>query len=133
VKVEFDLLTDLSLEEVYAFFRTPHDWPRLFTAFGHNTPEKNRWVKVPIARSPFALRARISTAVPHETVTWDLRGFWRGRGEIRLEPIPGGTRITGYEKVSPPRLLGWGGILERWAGPRFAAIWESGWRQIRRR
>jgi hypothetical protein len=132
MNLDFDLLTDLTPEEVYDYFKSPHEWPRLFPAFGPASDRKDRWVKVPIRRSPFSLTAQITTAAPYVKVTWDLRGFWKGRGEVRFDSIPGGTRITGCEKVTPPRLLGWGGLLERWAEPRFAAVWESGWRKIRR-
>ena len=132
MNLDFDLLTDLSPKEVYACFETPIEWPGLFTAFGTATEGKDRWVHVPIRRSPFSLQARITTADPHVRVAWDLRGFWSGRGEVRIEAVPKGSRITGYEKVAPPRLFGWGGLLERWAEPRFAAVWESGWRRIRR-
>lgn len=133
MNLEFDLVTDMPPEEVYAYFETPQNWPGLFTAFGAASETTNNWVKVPIRRSPFTLRTRVTMAVPPQKVAWGMRGFWSGRGEVRLEPIPGGTRITGFEKVSPPWLLGWGGLLERWAAPRFAAVWESGWRRIRRR
>lgn len=133
MQLDFDLCTDLAPEEVYAFFRTPHDWPRLFNAFESAEERPDGWVRVPIRRSPFVLIAKNTAVEENRTVAWKLRGFWSGRGEIHLEAIPNGTRITGFEKVSPPRLLGWGGLWERWAAPSFSAVWESGWRQIRRR
>ncbi len=132
MRLDFDLQTDLSPEDIYSYFRTPHDWPRLFTAFGPAEEDDDGWVRVRIRHSPFALSAKNITTEENQSATWDLRGFWKGRGEIHLTPIPNGTQITGFEKVSPPRLLGWGGLFERWAAPSFAAVWESGWRQIRR-
>ncbi len=132
MRLEFDVITDHTPDQVYAYFETPHDWPRLFTAFETASDRKNGWVRVPLRGSPFSLIAKVTSREPNTAVTWDLNGFWNGHGEIQLEALPRGTRITGYEKVSPPRLLGWGGLLQRWAEPRFAAVWESGWRRIRR-
>ncbi len=132
MRLEFDEVTDLSPDQVYDHFRTPHNWPSLFAAFGETTTRTDGWIRVPIRHSPFSLIAKIDSLEPGRTISWDLAGLWKGRGEISLEDIPDGTRITGYEEVCLPRLLGWGGLVERWAQPRFVAIWESGWRRIRR-
>ena len=132
MRLEFDVVTDLTPAQVYDFFWTPHNWPRLFTAFDEATNYKDGWVRVPIRRSPFSLTAKVTKTKHNTHVAWKLHGFWEGRGEINLQDLQDGTRITGFEKVRPPRLLGWGGMLERWAEPRFAEVWESGWRRIRR-
>ncbi len=132
MRLDFDIATDLAPGQVYEYFCTPNEWPRLFPAFGEAIELQDGWVKVPIRKSPFALIAKVTVAEPAQRVAWELRGFWKGRGEIQLQDLQDGTRLTGYEKVAPPRLLGWGGLLQRWAEPRFAAIWETGWRRIRR-
>ena len=132
MRLEFDVVTDLMPEEVYSYFRTPHDWPRLFPAFGDAREYKDGWVRVPIRQSPFALTAKVTMARPHSCVAWTMRGFWRGRAEIRLTDLQDGTRITGFEQVASPRMLGWDRTIEHWAEPRFADVWESGWRRIRR-
>lgn len=132
MQLDFDEVTNLTPAQVYEHFRTPLHWPDLFPAFGAATERRDGWVRVPLRSSPFRLTAKISNSTPGELVCWDIKGFWRGRGEIHLEDLQDGTRITGYEKICAPRLLGWGGWWERWAQPRFAAVWESGWRRIRR-
>ena len=131
MRLEFDVFTALPPEQVYDFFKTPLDWPRLFTAFGPATERNDGWTTVPIRRSPIPLIARITTDEP-QRVAWDLRGFWRGDGEVRFEDIARGTRVTGYEQIEVPRLLGLGRLIEKWAEPRFALVWESGWRRLRK-
>jgi hypothetical protein len=132
MRIEFDEVTDLPPEEVYEYFRSPHGWPELFTAFGRSIEGNDGWVHVPLRRSPFVLRAKVTSAEPYRRVAWTLRGFWSGSGEVRLLDLQDGTRVTGFENVSPPRILCWGGLLERGAEPRFGAVRESGWRRIRR-
>ncbi len=131
MRIDYDLITTLSAEDAYDIFRTPANWPRLFTAFGEPATARNGWVRVPIRRSPFALKAKVTTAEPFGLVAWQIRGFWHGHGEVHIERADAGTRIRGYEKITPPRMLGWSGLIQRWAQPRFEAVWESGWRQIR--
>ena len=76
-------------------------------------------------RSPIPLVANNTADEPGRRVAWDLAGFWKGDGEVRFEAIPDGTRVTGYEEVALPRLLGLGRLIERWAEPRFASVWEG--------
>lgn len=132
MRVEFDLETELSPEEVYRYFETPECWPDLFTAFAAAHTNEDGWTKVPIHRSPFVLTARNTRVDAPNTAQWVLRGFWSGNGAVALSVTGTGTRIVGFEEVRPPLLLRLGGILERWAEPRFTAVWETGWRQIRR-
>ena len=132
MRLEFDVTTRLSPEQVYDFFRTPADWPRLFPAFGQATTRGDGWFSIPMRRSPIPLIAKNTVAEPGKRMAWDLRGFWKGDGEVRFDAIATGTRVTGHEEVILPRLLGFGTLLERWTQPRFAAVWEGGWRRLRK-
>ena len=132
MRLEFDVATRLTPDEIYDFFRTPAEWPRLFPAFGAVSVGDDGWFKVAMHRSPFPLVAKNTADEPGQRVAWDLRGFWKGDGEVRFEATAAGTRVTGHEEINLPRLLGVGALLERWAEPRFAAAWEGGWRRLRR-
>lgn len=131
MRLEFDVATRLAPDQVYAFFETPADWPRLFPAFREARAAGDGWTKVPMHRSPIPLVARNVADEPGRRVAWDLRGFWKGDGEVRLAATSDGTRVTGHEEINLPRLLGLGTLIERWAEPRFAAVWEGGWRRLR--
>ena len=131
MRLEFDVSTALPQEQVHDFFKTPSDWPRLFTAFRPATRRKDGWTTVPIRRSPIPLVARITVDEPGR-IAWDLRGFWKGDGEVRFEDVANGTQVTGYEQIDLPRLLGLGRLIGKWAEPRFALVWESGWRRLRK-
>ena len=131
MRLEFDIDTRLPPELVYEFFATPSDWSRLFPAFGEAQRRKDGWFRVPMHRSPIPLIARNTINQPARRVAWALAGFWKGDGEVRFEQTTAGTHITGHEQVDLPRWLGLGTWLERWAEPRFAALWESGWRRLR--
>jgi hypothetical protein len=132
MRLEFDLETRLSPDVAYDFFRTPADWPRLFPAFRPASQRGDGWFTVPMRRSPIPLVANNTADEPGRRVAWDLAGFWKGDGEVRFEAIPDGTRVTGYEEVALPRLLGLGRLIGRGAEPRFASVWEGGWRRLRR-
>ena len=132
MRLDFDVVTRLPPDDVYDYFRTPTDWPRLFPAFRQASPRKDGWIEVPMHKSPIPLIARNTVDEPGRRVAWDLAGFWKGDGEVRFEPTPTGTRVTGHEEIYLPRLLGLGRLLEMWAEPRFAAVWEGGWRRLRR-
>jgi hypothetical protein len=132
MRLEFEVETRLPPEQIYAFFKTPADWPRLFPAFGEATVRDDGLYRVPMHRSPIPLVAGNTTNEPGRKVAWDLVGFWKGDGEVRFEATAAGTRVTGHEEISLPRLLGLGSLLERWAEPRVAAVWEGGWRRLRR-
>jgi hypothetical protein len=126
MRLEFDVPTALPPEQVHDFFKTPLDWPRLFTAFRPAEARDDDWTTVPIRRLPLPLIARITTDEP-DRVAWDLRGFWQGDGEVRFHGSAEGTRVTGHEEIDVPHLLGIGRLIEKWAEPRFALVWESGW------
>ncbi len=130
--IEFDETTVLPPSAIYDYMKTPGDWPRLFGAFGEVTDRGDGWFTVPMRRSPIPLTTRITAAEPDRYVAWEFRGFWKGTGETRLEAVGEGTRITGYETIHLPALLGLGRSLERVLEPRFVAVWESGWRRLHR-
>jgi hypothetical protein len=129
---EFDETIPLPPGAVYDDFKTPQDWVRLFGAFGEVTDRGGGWFAVPMRRSPFPLVARMTVTEPDTRAAWDLRGFWKGDGEIRLEAVGDGTRLTGHETVNIPRLMGIGSLLVKRIEPRFVAVWESGWKRLRR-
>ncbi|MEN8233746.1 MAG: SRPBCC family protein [Actinomycetota bacterium] len=130
--LEFDETFDLPPAEIYDYFKTPQDWGRLYGAFGDVTDRGDGWFAVPMRRSPFPLVAKMTVTEPETEAAWDFKGFWKGHGEVHLEAIDGGTRVTGYETVTIPRLLGLGPLLEKRLEPFLVAVWESGWRRLRK-
>ena len=123
----------LPVSDVYAYFKTPADWVRLYGFGGEVEDRGEGWYAVPLRRFPFPLVARITTSEPDHLVQWTFRGFWRGEGEVRFEAKTSGTIVEGYERISlrcSPLLSApiEGLFLER----RFRAIWELGWRRLRR-
>lgn len=130
---EFNEEIPLSAAEIYAFMRTPADWTRLYGSFGDVADRGDGWHAVPLRRFPFPLVARIVEDVPERKVAWEFRGFWRGTGGVELATTATGTLVTGYEDISIPRLAGLGRPIERrYFEPRFRAVWDSGWRRLRR-
>lgn len=131
--IEFDHEFDLPVETVYAYFRTPRDWPRLFGSFGEVQDRGEGWYAVPLRRFPFPLVARITRDEPLSSVNWVFRGFWRGEGQVSFAATSRGAAIRGFERISV-RPLGWFApvveplLLEK----RFRKVWESGWRRLRR-
>jgi hypothetical protein len=129
---EFDETIQLPPDAVYDYFKTPRDWVRLYGAFGEVTDRGDGWFAVPMRRSPFPLIARMTVTEPDTRAAWDLRGFWKGHGDIHLEAVGDGTRIAGHETVNIPRMLGLGPLLEKRIEPQFVAVWESGWKRLRK-
>ena len=130
---EFREQIPLTTDEIYDFMRSPQDWARLYGAFGTVEDRGDGWYAVPMKRSPFPLVARITENEPGRRVAWRFRGVWRGHGEVNLEPLTDGTLVTGFESISIPRLLGLGPVIERRILERqLRAVWESGWRRLRR-
>lgn len=131
--IEFDEHFGLSAEQVYPYFRSPSDWPRLFGSFGDVEDRGDGWYAVPLRAFPFPLVARVTRDEPNRCVAWSFRGFWRGQGEVSFVPSDGGVRVHGYERISvraPPFLSR---LLERVAlERRFRRVWSSGWRRLRR-
>lgn len=128
--LDFDETYSISPHEAYDFCKTPADWPRLFGAFTRVTDRGHGWYAVWIRRTPVPLIAKITIDEPDRHVAWDFLGFWRGDGAVQFEPTEAGTRITGHESIALPRPLR---FMERFLEPGFAAVWEGGWRRLRKR
>ena len=131
MRLDFDEWVDLPCERVYAYMRSPGDWPRLYRAFTRVSDRRDGWQAVHLRRFPIPLVVRIVEASP-ERVHWRFRGFWRGEGEVRLTAERGGVSIRGFEEVSPAG-LGWlAPLVERILKSSFKAIWASGFRRLRK-
>ena len=132
MRIEFDETVPVSVAAAYSFFRSPRDWIRLYGAFGEVRDVGDGWFRVPLRRFPFPLVARITRDEPNRSVRWELRGFFRGQGQVSLESSADGVRITGFEEVTTPlpRRAAW--IERRLLEPRFRAIWASGFRRLPR-
>jgi len=131
--IEFDEQFDLPVDQVYSYFRSPKDWPRLYGAFGEVEERGEGWYTVPLRGFPFPLVARMTRDEPNRCVAWTFRGFWRGEGEVSFLPTDRGVAIRGYERISVRRLACLSHLLERlFLERRFRRVWASGWRRLRR-
>jgi hypothetical protein len=133
MRIDFEERIEAPVSVVYSFFRTPADWVRLYGSFGTVRDRGGGWFAVPLRRFPFPLVARITRDEPERLVHWELRGFFRGEGEVRFAPSGGGVLVSGFEQVTTAvlgRLAP--GIERRLVEPRFRAIWAQGWRRLRR-
>jgi hypothetical protein len=130
--VEFDEEFAVSVEDAYAYFRSPADWPRLFGAFGDVEDRGGGWHAVPLRGFPLPLVARVTTAEPLKRVRWEFGGFWQGEGQVSFAPTSRGVLIRGYERISLRPLLWLAPLVERLLlEKRFKKVWESGWRRLR--
>jgi hypothetical protein len=133
MRVEFDEEFGLPVEEVYPYFRSPADWPRLFGAFGQVKDRGEGWHSVPLRGFPFPLVTRITRDEPLNLVHWEFKGLWGGEGHVAFTPTSRGTVIRGFEQISPRPLLFLAPLAERlFLARRFERVWESGWRRLRR-
>ncbi len=125
---------DLPIAEVYSYFRTPADWTRLFGLAGEVEDYGDGWFAVPLKRFPFPLVAMNTEQEPNELVRWVFRGFWRGRGEVRFAESTHGVVVEGHEEIAVRWLFFLSPVIERlFLERRFQAIWEIGWRRLRKR
>ncbi|HLA78689.1 MAG TPA: SRPBCC family protein [Vicinamibacteria bacterium] len=131
--IEFSEEFDLPVADVYPYFRTPRDWQRLYGAFGDVGDRGDGWYAVPLRGFPFPLVARVTSDEPLRSVRWEFRGFWRGEGEVRFTPTPGGVAIQGYERITIRHLPWLAPLVERLLlESKFRKVWDSGWRRLRR-
>lgn len=131
--LEFEERIALPAATVYAYFRSPADWVRLYGAFGHVEHRGDGWYAIPLKGFPWPLEAKIVSEVPDRLVHWRFRGFWRGDGQVRLTPEPGGVLVTGFERIRPAGLSLLAPVAERlMLDKRFRAIWAAGFRRLRR-
>ena len=125
---------DLPVAEVYSYFQTPADWPRLFGMAGDAEDRGDGWFAVPLARFPFPLVAKNTEQKPGELVRWVFRGFWRGRGEVRFAETFRGVVVEGHEEIAVRWLFFLSPMVERlFLERRFHAIWNVGWHRLRKR
>lgn len=133
MKITFREEFRLPLEQVYSYFQSPREWPRLYGLAGDVRERGEGWVSVPLQHFPFPLLARNTDCTPLEHVRWEFRGFWKGSGEVRFYRTGRQTVVEGYEEIS----IRWLGILstliERLFLQRtFRSIWALGWRRLRK-
>lgn len=132
--VRFHHQFDLPSGEVYDYFRSPADWPRLFGLASDVKNLGDDWFAVPLHRFPFPLVARNTENEPNRRVCWKFRGFWRGQGEVRFTETVGGVVVEGYEEIAVRWLFFLSPLIERlFLQTRFEAIWDIGWRRLRKR
>lgn len=123
----------LPAADVYAYFRTPADWVRLYGFAGQVEDRGGGWYAVPLRGFPFPLVARITDDDPPRRVTWRFRGFWRGDGEVRIEEVVGGVVVEGHEDISVRWLGIFSPLVERPLFERqFRRIWQLGWDRLRK-
>lgn len=133
MRVEFNEEFGVPVEDAYEYFRTPADWPRLFSAFGEAKDLGEGWYSVPFKGFPFPLVSKIIRDEPQRCVEWVIRGFWRGEAKVEFMPTGRGVLIRGHERVSAHRLFWLAPLAERlFLEARFREVWESGWRRLRR-
>jgi hypothetical protein len=131
--IEFDEHFDLRAEEVYPYFRSPRNWPRLYGSFGDVEDRGGGWFAVPLRGFPFPLVAKMTRDEPNRRVSWTFKGFWRGTGDIAFVPTSGGVTIRGYERISVRLLACASSIAERlFLERRFRQVWAYGWRRLRK-
>ena len=131
MRIDFNETLAADPATVYSYMKTPHDWTRLYGSFGDVVPRADGWTTVPLRRLPFPLIARITDMQEPDYVAWDLKGFFTGRGEVRVRPADGGSVVVGFEEVAIPSLLGFGRWLERrFFEARFQRLWAGGWKRL---
>lgn len=134
MRVEFDEFFRLPVEEVDRYFRTPADWTGLYGFAGATRERGGGWYAVNLARFPFPLVAKNTHREPNRCTRWVFRGFWRGEGEVLLEPEGDGVRVRGFEEISIRWLFGLSRFVERGFMRReFERIWSIGWHRLRKR
>lgn len=123
----------LPAADVYAYFRSPADWVRLYGFAGAVRERGDGWYAVPLKDFPFPLVARITAAEPSRRVSWQFRGFWKGDGEIRIEEFLGGVVVEGHERLAVRWLWQLSPFVERHFLERaFRSVWQIGWERLRK-
>jgi hypothetical protein len=133
MRIAFSERFALPVGEVFSFFASPADWSRLYGFSGVRNLGSG-WYAVGIKGFPFPLVARTTLVEPNSLVRWTFRGFWRGDGEVRFTSSPGSVLVEGYEEIAVRWLFFLSPLVERlFLESRFRAIWQLGWRRLRRR
>ena len=132
--IEFNERFRLSASEVYSYFETPADWTRLYGLAGDTKDLGDGWFAIALKGFPFPLVAMNTAQKENQMVRWVFRGFWRGEGEVRIAETPEGVLVEGYERIAVRWLFFASPLFERlFLERRFRAIWEIGWRRLRKR
>lgn len=132
--IRFDERFALPVEEIHSYFQTQADWIRLYGFAGRVEDRGDGWFAVPLQSFPFPLVAKITALEPNARVHWTFRGFWRGDGEVRFSVTDGRTRVEGFERISIRCLSVLSPLVEKpFLESRFRALWERGWRRLRKR
>ena len=131
--IRFSEQFNLSAAEVYSYFDTPADWPRLFGMAGDSKDLGDGWYAIPLKNFPFPLVAKNTGQEPNTFVQWVFRGFWRGRGEVRFVETADGVVVEGFEEIAVRPLFFLSPFIERlFLDRRFRAVWEIGWYRLRK-
>lgn len=134
MRIEFDESFALPIEEVFAYFRSPADWVRLYGFAGKARELPDGWTAVPLKRFPFPLVARVTERIENRRVAWIFRGFWKGSGAVDFAREGDRTRVRGFEEIAVRYLGPLSRPLEKLALERqFRFIWALGWRRLRKR
>jgi hypothetical protein len=134
MRIEFKETFRLPLEEVFSYFRSPHDWVRLYGFAGEVNEYGDGWFGVPLKRFPFPLVAKVTRLDPNRHVRWVFKGFWHGDGEVTIEREGDAVVVKGYEDISMPWVPGLSSFIEkRFLEREFQRIWQVGWRRLRKR
>ena len=132
--IRFDEQFRLPAAEVGAYFATPADWTRLFGLAPNPRELGDGWYEVGLKRFPFPLVARNTEHEPGRMARWVFRGFWRGRGEVRLTETGDGVRVEGFEEIAVRYLFFLSPLVEKLLLERgFRAIWAVGWYRLHKR
>lgn len=129
MRIVFDEQVPVPPEVVFEYMRSPTEWPRLYGAFGEVTDLGGGWYRIPLAGGPPHLEARPTALVENQHAAWDLRGTFAGKGKVNLEPVEGGTRVTGFEEVEVAGVSDPEHLAVIASG--FEAIWQTGWERLR--
>ena len=131
--IRFNEQFNLSVAEVYSYFDTPADWPRLFGMAGDSKDLGDGWYAIALKNFPFPLVAKNTEQEPNTVVRWVFRGFWRGRGEVRFVETADGVCVEGFEEIAVRPLFFLSPLFERlFLKRRFSAVWEIGWHWLRK-
>lgn len=133
MRITFSEQFALPVDEVFSYFASPADWSRLY-GFSGVRELGSGWFAVGIKGFPFPLVARSTLVEANNLVRWTFRGFWRGEGEVRFTSSPGSVLVEGYEEIAVRWLFFLSPFVERlFLESRFRAIWQLGWRRLRKR
>lgn len=122
------------LNEIYAYFKTPADWTRLYSCGEPVKKLKDDWYAVSLNKFPFPLVAKVVEDHGEKKVRWIFSRFWRGVGEVQFSRIDGKTIVEGYEYIVPHGLWIFAPLFEKYLLQKgFVEIWERGWRRLRRK